>query len=88
MSSRSCTDAEGTTWQIWRDGNGRWHWRAGKSGGQSIKTGPEAGFPDRDSCIASAIANGMNCTPKAEFDPEIESKLAADADTDPGSPSP
>ena len=88
MSSNSCTGADGTTWQIWKDGNGRWHWRAMKSGSQSATKVSTTGFANQAMCIADAVANGMDCTLTAEIEPEIESKPAADADTDLGPPTP
>lgn len=88
MSTLTCTGADGTKWQIWKDGNGRWHWRTTKSGSQGATKASAAGFSTQAMCIADAVANGMDCTPTAEIDPEIESEPAADTDTDPGPPSP
>ena len=88
MSSMTCTGKDGTKWQIWKDRDGRWHWRATKSGSQGATKASATGFSTRAMCEADAVADGMDCTLKAEIDAEIGHEPQADADTDSGTPSP
>ncbi len=60
--SESCKDAQGDTWEIYKDRAGEWRWRRTARNGQIVGSANE-GYVNRSDCIANARRNGMTCTP-------------------------
>ena len=57
-----CTDSNGDTWEIYKDGKDEWRWRRTASNGKIVGASTE-GYKNKSDCIDNARRNGMTCTP-------------------------
>ena len=59
----SCTSpSDGHIWEIYKDNADEWRWRRKARNGEIVGASSE-GYASKQSCIANAKMNGMDCDP-------------------------